>query len=69
MIVKVQLPIAGDMSQALVYDEKRSIQTFIPVTASLLEAMDGRLKVYFRVSCDEEQKRLLVEAEIESQEW
>ena len=69
MIVKIQLPLAGDMSQALVYDGNRSLNTLIPVTDSLLEAMDGRPKVYFRVSCDEDQKRLSVLAEVADQEW
>lgn len=47
MIVKVQLPIAGDVGEALVYNEDRSVWFLGPVTDVLVNAMEGEHKRFF----------------------
>lgn len=48
MIVKVQLPIGGNMevNPALVYDRDRSFQRYVPV-GDVAERMQDRPKAYF----------------------
>ena len=48
VVVKIQLPIAGDMGQALVYDEKRTIQMQVPVGSVAKRVPRGVVKAYFK---------------------
>lgn len=46
MIVKVQRPLAGEVGEALVYDERRDFNAFVPMTTELRRLFGGRLKFY-----------------------
>lgn len=45
-IVKIQIPLGGDLSNAVIYNKDRSFMTFWPV-AEVLDLMDGEIKKYF----------------------
>jgi len=49
MIVKVQIPLASNVSspEALVYDESRSFNTLLPIDEMLKAAMHGEPKKFF----------------------
>ncbi len=64
MIVKVQLPLeqinyTGN-SMALVYDESRKFQCFVPVTKDIVDAMDGDPKAFFHAHTEGEGKNKIV---------
>jgi hypothetical protein len=69
MIVKVQIPLAtsGPISEALIYDESRTIEALLPVTDDLLEAMDGQPKAFFYAHM--EGTNLLIDGPAPWQEW
>lgn len=52
MIVKIQLPMHSTENepQALIYDQKRKIHTFTPITKELIERMGNQLKCYFHAT-------------------
>lgn len=66
-IVKVQLPIMGDMSNALIYDRKKKIMTHVPITKPIRIAMDGNLKAYFHAELKGDKVELISKAPW--QEW
>lgn len=68
MIVKVQVPLATNTApQALVYNEDRTVELFIPISNGLKAIMRGRPKVYFYA---EVRKKLLhINEEAPRQEW
>ena len=47
MIVKVQMPIGGDPTKALIYNEDRSVRELFAITYPLKQAMRARMKAYF----------------------
>lgn len=47
MIVKVQLPLAGAMTHALVYNKDRSYNKMLLITPALEEKMGGEKLAYF----------------------
>lgn len=68
--VKVQLPLAWsvtDEPRAYVYDQHRSIEAFLEVTAELRQIMRDRPKVYFLASVVE--GRCFLIQEVEQQPW
>lgn len=65
-VFKFQLPQAGDMGQALVYNRDRSIQLFKPVEA-VAEDMKGRPKAFFR--CFYVAGMLVVDHEVADPGW
>ncbi len=50
--IKVQIPLAGDMSKALIYNQDRSIQTTWPVD-DVMGIMQGTKKRYFRATVND----------------
>lgn len=64
-VVKIQLPIAGDLSKALIYNEDRSINFLWPVE-DVQDIMDGRPKVYFFATIDQEGV-VTIESEVRDQ--
>lgn len=51
VLLKVQRPLSGDLSNLLAYDEERKHTTFIPAACllgqNLLKALDGAVAGYF----------------------
>lgn len=67
-IVKVQVPLGGnDMSQALIYNEDRSIQVMVPVE-EVNPMMGGRVKVYAHAKVNRK-GLLLIGDEAGEQAW
>lgn len=71
MIVKVQVPLATNEKKplALVYNEDRSIQFQMPVSAELLDKMEGRPKAFFRGVYNEEEQTFGLHEEAPWQDW
>jgi aminoglycoside/choline kinase family phosphotransferase len=65
--IKVQLPIAGDMSKALVYNEDRTINFLWPVE-DIQDIMYGRPKAYFSSTIDQD-GQVTIESEIKELDW
>jgi len=47
VIVKVQMPLGGDMSQALVYSEDRKYLGYLDITQKIRTAMGKSVKGFF----------------------
>ncbi len=58
MIVKIQRPLAGDLSNLLVYDKERTFELLVPVMSSegkwLLNCMRDKPKIYCVVQVDKD---------------
>ncbi len=50
--IKVQMPLVGEMTKALIYNQDRSVETRWPVK-NLKEVMLGSTKRYFRARIDD----------------
>ena len=46
-IFKIQIPLGGDASNALIYNESRSSQGLILITEELKKSMSGEHKKFF----------------------
>lgn len=66
-VLKIQVPIAGDMTKALIYNQDSSINFLWPVE-DVEDIMDGRLKAYFLATIDQDGK-VSIEGEVEGHEW
>ena len=66
IIVKVQLPLNDPTLDALIYDEERSWQLFVPVE-HVEGLMRGRPKVFFQARIVED--KLLLGDEAPEQDW
>ena len=71
MIVKVQLPLSSNEVEpmALVYDENRQFEVFLPVTDGLKQEMSGLPKKYFYAYFDDESKNTVLVKPALSQSW
>ena len=70
MIVKVQLPLSSNQKDppAFIYDEKKEVEMFVPITKELLEHMDGEPKKYFKAHILKD-GTLMLDEEAEEQSW
>lgn len=71
-VVKVQLPIMGDMSQILIYTQDRKIEQMFPAKGELLKdlqgMMEGEPKAFFYAHTDEN-KFLVIDDPAPWQNW
>lgn len=73
MIVKIQIPLSTNEKNplALVYNEDRSFETFIPIGDELLWWMDGEPKAFFNVTLKKvrHETEMKIDSEVEFQDW
>lgn len=71
MIVKVQIPLSSSESEpmALVYDQSRKYEIFMPVTEELKKEMSGSPKRYFYAYYDKNEKNTVLVRPAPSQSW
>jgi hypothetical protein len=69
MIVKIQLPIEANVEdpEALVYDEKHEVDTFMPITKELLRRMGGNIKKFFYAHLEDEE--IIIDQDAPFQDW
>lgn len=69
MIIKIQLPLSSntDEPEALVYDEKHEIDTFMPISKELLKRMGGNIKKFFYAHLEDEE--VIIDKDAPWQEW
>jgi aminoglycoside/choline kinase family phosphotransferase len=65
--VKIQLPLAGDMTNALIYNEDKTINFLWPVE-DVQDIMYGRPKAYF-LSTINQDGQVTIESETEERDW
>ena len=63
VIVKIQRPLSGDMSQAFVYNESRTIEMFVPML-QVIELFGDKLKVYWEATLVGTELQLIKEVEV-----
>ena len=70
MIVKVQIPLAGSdpNAPALIYNERRTVQVFVPVNERFAKDCKETGKAYYRVRMRDEDKVQILER-VEDQPW
>lgn len=69
-IVKIQLPLAGDMTQALFTSEDNAIEHQFPITDELRECFpDGVVKIYCYATVIGTTLLTFPDTEIEEQHW
>lgn len=68
-IVKIQLPIGGEMSHALMYNEDRTIETLQPITQALLKMFGKTVKIFAYCTYDRRTKTLNILRKAPWQEW
>jgi hypothetical protein len=66
--VKVQLPVYPQNGACLMYDFTREWLVHCPVTKDIVTKMDGKLKAYFRATCEDNGDITLLE-KTEDEEW
>jgi len=47
IIIKIQMPLAGDMTKLLIYDKTKKYIGHLPITEDVLDLMNGRIKAFF----------------------
>ncbi|AHC30574.1 hypothetical protein CC53_gp157 [Rhizobium phage vB_RleS_L338C] len=66
-IVKIQLPLAGSVSDALIYDKTKHVHVFLPV-GDVEEIAKGRVKFFTKARIDSD-GFLHIEEDAEEQTW
>lgn len=69
MIVKIQLPIMGDMSKAYVYNEDRTFEYFMHMTPEIVLLMGEEKKVFFEVEFNYKTDHLDIGKRLPDQGW
>jgi hypothetical protein len=70
-IFKVQVPIATNEPepQALIYNEDRSKEFWMPLTQQILDFMDGEFKKFVYGSVDYKHNTFTIDSDAPWQEW
>lgn len=71
MIVKVQIPVVTNdpNAMALVYNEDRSFDVFMPITKDLKKAMGDNKKQYFHAEYDKKNNNTILKGKAPWQSW
>jgi hypothetical protein len=68
-IIKVQLPLGGYGTEALVYDETRKSQGFMPIDEHLLKAMDSAPKKFFEAQILKDEVKVIYSRPVKDPGW
>lgn len=68
-IIKLQVPLGGDLSHAYVHNKDRTFEMFIPMSENIIELMLGQKKAFFKAHIDRKIGNLVVDEEIVDCDW
>lgn len=68
---KLQVPLASNEKDApaMVYNEDRTIQFFLPMTDEILNMMNGRPKAYFNMTFPDGKSDVVIGEEVPNPGW